>query len=153
MQNTLPSDTLLMQNTHPSDTLCVHDDPVIAKKVQYYTEWLTKDAERNRLVNSFKRIGEYEYIATEPTFVNGQEIITFAPFQQKLSAMQTTTPKQTLLLWMIFAIYLLSLAFYGLTGLEVILALTNTFHLIDVLIYFLVSIRLFNQSNEEQVDN
>src|SRR5437588_1522339 len=153
MQNTLPSDTLLMQDTLPSDTVCVHDDPLIAKKVHYYTEWLANDAERNRLVNSFKRIGEYEYIATEPTVVNGQEIMTFAPFQQKLSALQTTTPKQTLLLWMIFALYLLSLAFYGLTGLKVILALTNAFYVIDLLIYFLVSVRIFNQSNEEQVED
>src|SRR3954451_25112025 len=130
MQNTLTSDKVLMQNTLTSDKFVVHDDSLIAKKVHYYTEWLAKDAERNRLVNSLKKIGEYDYIATESTLVNGQEIITFAPFQQKLSALQTTTLKQTLVLWLIFALYLLSLVFYGVTGLKVILAVTNAFYCI-----------------------
>ena len=142
-----------MQSTLTSNKLFVHDDPIIAEKVQYYTEWLANNAARNRIANSAKRIGEYEYSAIQSTFVKGQEIITFAPFQQNLSALQTMTPEQTCILWVIFAIYVLSLVFYGVTGLKVILALTNTFYIVDLLIYFLVSTRIFNQSNEEQVDD
>jgi len=142
-----------MQGILTSKKLFVHDDPIIAKKVQYYTEWLANDAQRNRIANSAKKLGQYEYLATQSTFVKGQEIVTFAPFQQNLSALQTMTPKQTLILWVVFAIYVLSLVFYGVTGLKVILALTNAFYLIDLLIYFLVSVQIFNQSNEEQVDD
>jgi len=82
-----------MQNTLASNKLFVHDNPIIAKKVHYYAEWLAKDAARNRLANSPKKIAKYEYVATRSTFVKGQEIATFAPFRQKLSALQTTTPK------------------------------------------------------------
>ena len=142
-----------MLNTFTSDKLFVHDDPIIAKKVQYYAEWLAKDAARNCLANSAKKIAEYEYIAIQPTFVKGQEVVTFAPFQQKLSALQTTTPKQTPILWMIFAIYVLGLVLYGVKGLEVILALTNGFYLIDLLIYFLVFVHILDQSSEEQVED
>ncbi|HEY4037120.1 MAG TPA: glycosyltransferase [Ktedonobacteraceae bacterium] len=144
----------MVQNTLlTSNKLSIHDDPIIAKKVQHYTEWLAKDAARNRVANNPKRIGKYEYIATQSTFVKGQEIVTFAPFRENLSAFQTTTPKQRFTLWAIFAIYVLSLVFYGITGLEVILALANAFYVIDLFIYFLISLRIFDQSNEEQVDD
>src|SRR5260370_4766155 len=143
----------MMQSTLTSDKLFVHDDPIIAKKVPSYTEWLANDAARNRIANSAKNIGEYEYIATQSTFVNGQEIVTFAPFQQNLSAFQTTTLKQRLILWTIFAIYVLSLVFYSVVALQFILALVNTFYVIDLLIYFLVSVRILNRSSEEQVDD
>lgn len=52
-----------MLNTLTSDKLFVHDDPIIAKKVHYYAEWLANDAAHNRLANSAKKIAEYEYIA------------------------------------------------------------------------------------------
>jgi cellulose synthase/poly-beta-1,6-N-acetylglucosamine synthase-like glycosyltransferase len=141
-----------MQKTLTSSKLVVHDDPIIAKKVHYYTKWLANEVQRNRIANSAKNIGEYEYTATQSTIVRGQEIVTFAPFQQDLSALQTLIPKQTLILWIIFAIYVLSLVFYGVTGLELILALINAFYIIDLLIYFLVSVRLFKHSSKEQVD-
>jgi len=70
----------MMQNTFASNKLFVHDDPTIAKKVQYYTEWLANDAKRNRIANSAQKIGEYEYIATQSTFVKGQETVTFRAF-------------------------------------------------------------------------
>src|SRR5260370_33734098 len=96
-----------MLNTLTSDKLFVHDDPIIAKKVQYYAEWLANDGARNCLTNSAKKIAEYEYIAIQPTVVKGQEVVTFAPFQQKFSAMQTTAPKKTPIVWWIVAIYML----------------------------------------------
>jgi len=69
------------------------EDSTVTKKVQYYREWLANDAVRNRIANSGERIDEYEHtVALSSTIVNGQEIVTFAPFQQHLSALQTTTP-------------------------------------------------------------
>ncbi len=135
----------MMQKTLASNKLL--------KKVHYYREWLANDAARNRLANSAKKIDKYKYVATRSTFVKGQEIVTFAPFRQKLSALQTTTPKQTFILWMIFTIYMLSLAFYSVTVLQFVLILMNIFYLVNLLIYFLVSVRIFNQSSEEQVED
>ena len=144
-----------MENTLFSGGLFVREDtpPDIAEKVQYYTEWLANDAVRSRVDNSADKIDEYEHVAALPSFVRGQEIVTFAPFQLHLSALRTTTPKQTLILWMILAIYILSLVFYSVTGLIVIVAVTTAFYIIDLLIYFLVSMRVFNQATEEQIDD
>jgi cellulose synthase/poly-beta-1,6-N-acetylglucosamine synthase-like glycosyltransferase len=140
-------------NASPPISSSVREDPILVKKVQYYTEWLANDAVRNRIANSAKSINDYEYHATQSTFVKEQEIVTFAPFQQKLSALQTMTPTQTLVLWVIFVIYILSLAFYSVAALTAIVAVTTTFYVIDSLIYFLVSIRAFNQATEEQIDD
>ena len=81
------------------------EDPTFAKKVQFYKEWLADDAARNRIANSAKRIDEYQHVvALSSTIVNGQEIVTFAPFQEHLSALQTTKPKQRFVLWAIFVV-------------------------------------------------
>ena len=130
------------------------EDSTVTKKVQYYREWLANDAVRNRIANSGERIDEYEHtVALSSTIVNGQEIVTFAPFQQHLSALQTTTPTQRRILWAIFAIYMLALTFYNVTGLITIIAVTTAFYLIDLLICFLVAVRVFDQSAEEQIDD
>jgi cellulose synthase/poly-beta-1,6-N-acetylglucosamine synthase-like glycosyltransferase len=129
------------------------EDPIVAQKIQYYEEWLANDAVRSRIANSAEKIEDYEHIAAIPTFIDGQEIVTFAPFEQKLSAWQTITPKQVHILWAIFAVYILSLVFYSVTGLVAIIAVTTVFYVIDLLICFLVSMNVFRQSTEEQIDD
>lgn len=129
------------------------EDSAIAEKVHSYRAWLANDAVRNRVANSAAMMDEYQHmVAMSSIIVNEQEIVTFAPFRQQLSAFQTTTPKQRLFLWVVFALYILTLAFYSVTGLIVITAVTTTFYLVDLLICFLVSMSIFNQSAEEQID-
>ena len=81
LKNKMVSAVFLPSDVH-TKAAC-SEDPLLTEKVRYYREWLANDTVRNRIANSAARIDEYQHlVAMSSTVVNGQDIVTFAPFQQ-----------------------------------------------------------------------
>src|SRR5436305_15055374 len=92
----------------------------IGEKVRNYTTWLAEDSRHNTLSNNQEGINKYIGEAMEPIMVGEQEVRPFAPFRHNLSALQTATSRQRLIIKVIGLLYVLGLLFYGAVGLEII---------------------------------
>jgi cellulose synthase/poly-beta-1,6-N-acetylglucosamine synthase-like glycosyltransferase len=125
----------------------------IGEKAKSYATWLTTDNERNTLSSNRERTDKYIKEAMKPVMVGEEEVYPFAPFRHRLSAYQTTTPKQRLLLKMIGLVYAVGLIFYSTPGLEIIIAAVTVFYFSDLLFYFFLSVWVLEQPTEEKIED
>lgn len=123
------------------------------ERVQNYTTWLATEAERKTSSDHREKINEYLDEAQKPILVGEQEVRPFAPFRPARSALRTTTPRQRLMLKVLGLVYVLGLIFFSTPGLEIIIAVVTLFYLCDLLLYFLLSARVLDQSTGEQFDD
>ncbi|HBE27105.1 MAG TPA: glycosyl transferase [Ktedonobacter sp.] len=146
-----------MQYTDTTESSPIPQAPTtvvdIGEKVKSYTTWLAVDSRRNTLSSNQEGISKYIDDAMEPVMVGEQEVRPFAPFRRNLSALQTTTSRQRLILKVIGLVYALGLLFYSTVGLEIIIATVTLFYIGDLLFYFFLSMRVLEQSTQEQIDD
>src|SRR2546423_929217 len=82
-------------------------DSRLQQLVNYYADWLAKQAKYDVLNDNSQEINHYIQEATKVVKVGEKEVAMFAPFRPKLSALQTFTTRQVValcvigLLWMI----------------------------------------------------
>ncbi|HLZ61736.1 MAG TPA: glycosyltransferase [Ktedonosporobacter sp.] len=124
----------------------------IAERVMYYAQWLARDASKN--TGDLKlQASTYTNEAMQTVKVAGIEVRTFAPFRHGFSALQTMTGRQKLILRLLGLAYVGGLIFYSVLGLQIIIAVLTSFYIVDLLVYFFLSIRMVAQPAEEQIDD
>jgi cellulose synthase/poly-beta-1,6-N-acetylglucosamine synthase-like glycosyltransferase len=124
-----------------------------SERVQNFATWLSAGAGCNTLNDSQEITKQYVSEAMKPISVDEREVHPFAPFSFSLSALQTITPRQQLLLRVIGVVYVLGLIFFSRVGLEIIIAAVTVFYISDLLLYFILSVQVLEESTGEQVDD
>ncbi len=116
-----------------------------------YAEWLTAEAKRNNNGSFQEESKKYAEDALRTITVKGQEFRPFAPFRHALSASKTLTRGQAVILSLIMLGCVLSLRFYGMKLVIVIIAVTTLLYFSSLLLDFLLIMLALNQSTEEQI--
>ena len=140
---------MLQRGVFPKAPSAVVD---IGDQVKRYGGWLATEAKGTSL-NDYGEIRQYVDAALKTTIVRGKEIRTFAPFRQKLSALQTLTHKQTFILSGAMLALVLALWLYGMTILVVALALIMLFYVGDLLVNACLALYMLDQPAGEHVDS
>ena len=76
-------------------------DSRLQQPVNYYADWLAKQAKYDVLNDNSQEINHYIQEATKVVKVGEKEVAIFAPFRPKLSALQTFTTSQVVALCVI----------------------------------------------------
>ncbi len=99
--------------------------------------------------------GKKEYLnySMRTVTVRGKEINTFAPFRHKLSAFQTLTRGQIVLLCLFILLCILSFAFLGIQMLVVGLAIITLLYLGDLALSFFLALQTLSHSAEARFDD
>src|SRR6266536_3656098 len=118
-----------------------------------YAEWLTAEAKRNIDGSHQEESDKYAEDALKTVTLKGQEFRPFAPFRQALSASKTLTRGQVVILSTLMLGCVLSLLFYGMKLVIVIIALITLLYLSSLLLDFLLAMLALNQSTEEQIED
>jgi cellulose synthase/poly-beta-1,6-N-acetylglucosamine synthase-like glycosyltransferase len=127
-----------------NDTL---DDQVLR-----YTNWMTAQAQRSSESIQQERM-VYAKRASQIVEVDEQRIQTFAPFRYKYSALQTITPKQTLILGALGLILLLGCIWdWRVTSLS-LLTLVSVIYLGHLFLDVVMAGSSIRHSVEEQIDD
>lgn len=123
------------------------------EQVKYYTALLAAEAsyKRNSIASYREETNQYIDHAQRTVTVRGREVSTFAPFRDKLSALQTMTFGQMAILGAIVPALVLGLLFYGKEVLIATIAIIIVFYLGDLLLNFLLSMQTLSKSDEEQI--
>ncbi len=120
-------------------------------EVMRYAEWLTTEAKCNNNGSHQEESKKYAEDALRTVTIKGQEFRPFAPFRHALSASKTLTRGQAVVLSLIMLGCVLSLRFYGMKLVIVIIAMTTLLYLSSLLLDFLLIMLALNQSTEEQI--
>jgi cellulose synthase/poly-beta-1,6-N-acetylglucosamine synthase-like glycosyltransferase len=123
----------------------------IEGQVTRYTVWLA--AEASRQTGNSQEAFDYQQRATKVVHVRGQTIRTFAPFKPDLSALQTLTPSQVVVLTALAFGWALAFLFYGIDTLAVSVAFVTVLYLGDLLLNFFLATRIINRSPEDYIDD
>src|SRR6266496_4744074 len=118
-----------------------------------YAEWLTAEAKRNIDGSHQEESDKYAEDALKTVTLKGREFRPFAPFRQALSASKTLTRGQAVILSTLMLGCGLSLLFYGMKLVIVIIALITLLYLSSLLLDFLLAMLALNQSTEEQIED
>ena len=128
-------------------------DVPLVEQVKYYTQWLDADTQGEYTVNSPQAIESYKELALQGTEVNGKAIATFAPFNQKLSALRTFTLPQILFLIAVTSLLSVGLLFFPTQITVTAIALLTFFYFSDLLINFLTAVRSLDAPSAEEIDD
>ncbi len=123
------------------------------KQIAYYAAFLTAEGQRNIRAHTPEALQAYKDDALTPVQIHGQNIHIFAPFNRKLSALQTITWQQGAVLILAFLAVVLTVIYLHETALIIALALLTTLYFCDMLANFWLAVRTLNLSAEEQVDD
>jgi len=122
-------------------------------EVMRYAECLATEAERNNNGSHQEESKKYAEDALRTVTVKSQEFRPFAPFRHALSASKTLTRGQAVILSLIVLGCVLSLLFYGVKLVVVIIAIITLLYFSSLLLDFLLTMLAFNRSTEEQIDD
>ena len=84
-------------------------DSRLQQPVNYYADWLAKQAKYDVLNDNSQEINHYIQEATKVVKVGEKEVAMFAPFRPKLSALQTFTTRQVVALCVIGLLWTIGL--------------------------------------------
>ncbi len=115
-----------------------------------YAERLTLASPEERIRH--QKVDAYIAASMQPVLVGDQKISVFAPFQQARSALQTTTPRQRLILYIIGLAYVVGLIFYSTFALQTIIAVITLFYFLDLAVYFSLSVKTIEKTTAIQID-
>lgn len=118
-----------------------------------YKAWLAAQASQNNAGSAQEESNWYSKEASRTITIGGQEISSFAPYRDTLSARQTLTFGQAVFLITIGLLWVIGLIFYGIEMVVVTFAAIVVFYLIALLLSFFLSTRTLDQSPEEQIDD
>jgi len=119
-------------------------------EVMRYAEWLTTEVKCNYNGSHQEESREYAEDALRTVTVKSQEFRPFAPFRHALSASKTLTRKQAVVLSIIMLGCVLSLLFYSVKLVIVIIAMITLLDFSSLLLDFLLTMLAFNQSTEDR---
>ncbi len=123
------------------------------EQFEQYTDWLATQAAEYTTQDTLQKRQAYAKAATQLVSIEGQEVTTFAPFQRSLSALQTMTPKQNVILRVLGLIYIVGLVLFSSVGLRILIAAITLFYVGDLLLYLVLSVWVIGQSDTEQIDD
>ena len=128
-------------------------DPRIRQQVQYYADWLAKQAKYDVLNDHTPEINAYIQEATKVVKVGEKEVAIFAPFRQKHSALQTFTPRQVIALCLIGLLWALGLLVFRLEMLTAVIGVITVMYTFNLILSLGMAVRAFRNSPEEHIDD
>lgn len=127
-------------------------DDYTAEQIERYKNWLQAEAEikQSRGGTQHATMASYARQSMHTVNFKGQNVRVFAPFRRHLSALQTITPAQKVILGMIAMALTAGLAFWGMNLLVAAIALISIFYIGDLFFTFLISLRTVAEGFEDQ---
>ncbi len=123
------------------------------REIMRYAEWLASKTGHSNSGNQYEESKKYAEDALKTITVHSQEFRPFAPFRQALSAYQTVTSGQAVVLSIMALGSGLGLLFYGMKLVTVIIAIITVLYFSSLLLDFFLIMRALNQPAEEQIDD
>jgi len=127
--------------------------PRILELVKYYATWLAKQAEYNWQNDNSKEIESYVEEATKIVKVGKQEVAIFAPYRPKLSALQTFTTGQVVVLCVLGLLWMAGLLVFRLEMLTVAIGAITGMYFLNLILNASMALRTFRNSPEEHISD
>ena len=124
-------------------------DPRIRHRIEQYTQWLQLN---NNLSVSPHQIQAYQNAALEINKVDKREVRTFAPFQERTSALNVLTPDQVTILAILLIYWSLGLFFLHLTMLTITLAIITLLYISGFITSGMLATKSLSSSSGEKID-
>jgi cellulose synthase/poly-beta-1,6-N-acetylglucosamine synthase-like glycosyltransferase len=126
-------------------------DPHVSQRVKFYADWLAKQARYELQNDNAQEINEYIQEATKRVKVGEREIAIFAPFRAKLSALQTFTSGQAVVLCVIGLLWMVGAFIFRLQMLTAVISAITILYTFNVLLNVSLALRTFRNSPEEHI--
>lgn len=120
-------------------------------QIARYTLWLASEASCQ--TSNPREALVYQQRAAEVVHRQSRSIRTFAPFNPDLSALQTLTFSQAIVLTALAFAWALAFFFNGIATLVVSVAIVTVLYLADLLLNFLFAARILTRSPEDHIDD
>ncbi len=137
---------VLVRHNTERDTLA----PELRTQVQQYRRWLTQ---QSTIKSDAQERAEYALNASRVVQVNGKEVATFAPFRPELSALQTFTTPQLVMLCALILVWTLGVAYFRLTMLMATIAAITMVYAFNLVLNSIMAFKSFQHSPEQQIDD
>jgi cellulose synthase/poly-beta-1,6-N-acetylglucosamine synthase-like glycosyltransferase len=124
-------------------------DPRIRKRVAQYAQWLQIN---NNLPVSPQTLQAYQDAALETRKVGKREVRTFAPFQERTSALQVITTNQITMLAMLAISWIVGLFFLHFAMFTIILGIITLLYICGFIASGILSTNSFSGSSGEKID-
>ncbi len=124
-------------------------DPRIRERVAQYAQWLQIN---NNLPVSPQTLQAYQDAALETRKVGKREVRTFAPFQERTSALQVITTNQITMLAMLAISWTVGLFFLHLAMFTIILGIITLLYICGFIASGILSTNSFSGSSGEKID-
>lgn len=139
--------------THRPGTQPARVDPHLQQQVEYYADWLAKQAKYDVLNDNSQEINDYIQEATKSVKVGDKEVAMFAPFRARLSALQTFTTRQVVALCVIGLLWMTGLLVFRLEMLTVVIAAITVLYTFNLILSASMALRTFQNSPEERISD
>ncbi|HET8853900.1 MAG TPA: glycosyltransferase, partial [Ktedonobacteraceae bacterium] len=124
-------------------------DPRIRKRIEQYAQWLLLN---NKLAASPQKMQAYQEAALEINKVGEREVRTFAPFQERTSALHVLTSDQFTILAMLAIYWSLGLFFLHLAMLAITLGIITLLYICGFVASGMLATKSFSSSSGETID-
>ncbi len=124
--------------------------PELREQVRQYRRWL---AQQSTIKGDAQERAEYAVSASRVVQVKGKEVATFAPFRPELSALQTFTMPQLVMLCGLILGWTIGVAYFQLAMLTATIAAITMVYAFNLVLNSVMAFKSFRRSPEEQVDN
>jgi len=128
-------------------------DSRLQQLVNYYADWLAKQAKYDVLNDNSQEINHYIQEATNVVKVGEKEVAMFAPLRPKLSALQTFTTRQVVALCVIGLLWTIGLIVFRLEMVMAIIAAITVMYSFNLILSVSLAIRSFRNSPEERISD
>jgi len=123
------------------------------ERVKFYSAWLEKQAEHKRWHDNAREINDYIQEAAKIVKVGKQEVAIFAPFRPKLSALQTFTTGQVIVIALIGLLWIAGVLIFRLEFLAAVIACVTILYFVSLLINLSLATRVFRNPPEEHIND
>ncbi len=128
-------------------------DPHTQEKVKFYANWLATQANYDVQRDNSKEIEEYIEEATKVVKVGKREVSIFAPFRPKLSALQTFTASQVVILCLIGLLWVLGFLVFRFEVLTFIITAITVMYFCNLILNVIMALRSFRNTTEEHISD
>ncbi|MEO6890074.1 MAG: glycosyltransferase [Ktedonobacteraceae bacterium] len=133
------------------NTVLATIDPHASQRVKFYADWLAKQARYESQTDNSQEIDNYIQEATKRVKVGEREVAIFAPFRAKLSALQTFTTGQVVVLCLIGLLWVAGVFIFRLEMLAAVISVITVLYTFNVLLNVSLALRTFRNSPEEHI--
>jgi cellulose synthase/poly-beta-1,6-N-acetylglucosamine synthase-like glycosyltransferase len=124
-------------------------DPRRRDRVDHYTQWLIRN---NTLTVSPHKIQAYQDAALEINTIDGREVRTFAPFQERTSALRVMTSDQLTMLAMLAIYWSIGLIVFHVAMFTILFGMVTLLYICGFLASSILATHSFNGSSGEKID-